>query len=999
VYRHSSSVLILLGLATVALMWPMIGAQPTALASQTPVTPVTEAQELIDSRFEPLEFDVLFVIEATEGDILRPSALADLHNAIEAVRASPELARYLVPVEVPELGLEDLGLVSIADAVDALLRRSGEPGGLDGASDDAVRESVATLLEASDPETWGLASQSTNVDGVWTSPAMFVEFAADNAALGGGGRVVTVGTNSTEREQFARDLESTLREESEAFEAWSIAADVNLTAEDQGTAAGPYIAATVFAVLLVLGLSFRSYWPVAVAGLALGALMVWIKGGANAIGFKEDQILSTILPIAMISFGIDSTFHALGRIREAPHHGSSKRAFAIGLTGVSAALALAASTDGAAFLANSTSSIEALRQFGVGAALSTVAAFALLGVATPLIVSLVEDLTGRATLTSSPRRDLLPSLGAAGGATAVVMVMVFLAPGTGAAMLVGYGFLAVLLPAWRGRTDGPSAVDQTHHGSSSDHLGALVGRVASYPRTTLSVIAVVTAIAGWSALGLSTNFEVSEFFDPESDFLVGIDKAQAYIGTQAGEPITVLVEGPLAEEAALNDIEAFVADVGRVDDGSLARNPDGSIKVSIPLLDLAIGVRGDLRREYVSALEVGTASQAPWQVAEYLWSDPGSERFSTILSFEIPDTRQRASVHEIRLELDPLVADLALDLQDLDPESFAILAGSPILRDDQLAGIADSLWSTLPVAALACFILAAAFMRSVRFGLVTIAPIALVVVWLFGFMAATDRSINAVTAIAGAVSIGIGIDYATHLTIRYLEEHRNTGDVLQALEIAGAGTGAALAGSAGTSVAGFAILALAPMPLFASYGLLTVAMILMALVASLFVLPSLLVLTSRTAPDLVAMPIDRPVSETEIQPELSAPAASRFDTDALPLFVPPARPEISIEIGRDGAWVEAVAEIDGRTHRSRGAPSQEGIIEAMVAAVTADNPEPPPFPVAVTKAPSDTGDLLVVVLEHPGGTLTSGVAPLIGPMTEILENAVLSALGWPARRP
>jgi predicted RND superfamily exporter protein len=44
---------------------------------------------------------------------------------------------------------------------------------------------------------------------------------------------------------------------------------------------------------------------------------------------------------------------------------------------------------------------------------------------------------------------------------------------------------------------------------------------------------------------------------------------------------------------------------------------------------------------------------------------------------------------------------------------------------------------------------------------------------------------------------------------------------------------------------GFAIIAFAPMPMFSSFGILTALMILMALVASLFVLPSLLLIIAR----------------------------------------------------------------------------------------------------------------------------------------------------------
>jgi predicted RND superfamily exporter protein len=52
----------------------------------------------------------------------------------------------------------------------------------------------------------------------------------------------------------------------------------------------------------------------------------------------------------------------------------------------------------------------------------------------------------------------------------------------------------------------------------------------------------------------------------------------------------------------------------------------------------------------------------------------------------------------------------------------------------------------------------------------------------------------------------------------------------------------ALLASAASSIVGFAIMSFAPMPMFASYGVLTALMIFLALSASLVVLPSLLLL-------------------------------------------------------------------------------------------------------------------------------------------------------------
>ena len=54
----------------------------------------------------------------------------------------------------------------------------------------------------------------------------------------------------------------------------------------------------------------------------------------------------------------------------------------------------------------------------------------------------------------------------------------------------------------------------------------------------------------------------------------------------------------------------------------------------------------------------------------------------------------------------------------------------------------------------------------------------------------------------------------------------------------------ALIASAGSSICGFAIMALAPMPMFSAYGILTAVMVFMAAAAALLVLPSLLLLVT-----------------------------------------------------------------------------------------------------------------------------------------------------------
>jgi predicted RND superfamily exporter protein len=69
-------------------------------------------------------------------------------------------------------------------------------------------------------------------------------------------------------------------------------------------------------------------------------------------------------------------------------------------------------------------------------------------------------------------------------------------------------------------------------------------------------------------------------------------------------------------------------------------------------------------------------------------------------------------------------------------------------------------------------------------------------------------------------------------------------DKRTALERSARQTGSALFGSAASTILGFLVIGLAPMPMFSSFGILTALMILMAFVAALLVLPSMLMVVA-----------------------------------------------------------------------------------------------------------------------------------------------------------
>ncbi|MDJ0960624.1 MAG: MMPL family transporter [Acidimicrobiia bacterium] len=874
---RATAVIITAMLVTAILALPFLTMEPTESASQEPPGPVFEARDQIEDEFASSVFTTFTIVEDRNGDILRAEPLRALLAAQDALRQDPELGPTLFTYFDATDQAEVVGMRSIADIIDERL-----DGGLAAASDESVKAVAAQLISDRGVAELGLSAATTrDAGGMLVAPAAIFPILSDDTVLGFGGAGVRLGTD-TASEEYSRSVIEAIRADGASYSAWGVANDVNLTAAEQGEAAGPFIGFTILAVLLVVGFTFRSYWVLAVTGGALAALIIWLQGISNLIGLKDDLILSLIVPIAMISFGVDFTFHAVGRYREARLEGRRPRAaFSIGIAAVAGALVLALASDSGAFLANTVAPIESIYQFGLGAAIALVAAFVLLGIVTPLAVMKIEEKVGSPAPTRRSRIAAIAGSGLAGSlAMTSVLLSVFILPAGGLVALAVYLVAAVWLPYRLARpgTDALHSLDgPATTGRGTRFVGAFVTRIAHARRPVLAVVAVATVAAALLAVRVPTEFDVKDFFAPDTDFVVGLDKLDEHGGAQAGEPAAILVDADLTDPSSVASLQSFVTEFEQLDSDRFGRVDDGRIDIDGGVLEVirevwaspaaqaaiagATGVTlsdvdGDGvpdTSEQLSAL-YGFTRQAgvPFDAVNLTRTPDGvrsvlSESGGTVLQVPLPGSRQVENISGARSDAAPLVAAFNSELSAIDSDATVTFTGSPIARQEALDAISQALRIGLPIAVLVCLLIAATFMRSIRFALVSIVPILIVVTWLYALMFAAGFAINLVTATIGAVSIGIGIDFAIHFTMRYREELDRSGVRDVAVRAAAEGTGVALIASAISSMLGFAILAFAPMPLFASYGLLTAVMIAMAAAASLLVLPSLLVLVTRDA--------------------------------------------------------------------------------------------------------------------------------------------------------
>ena len=393
---------------------------PDENASENPGGQVFDLQDDIDDRFPPAAHSSGIIVEARGGDVLTQKALWELYRNTERLRQADQAGElappglqaqsFLFPFYFNELERPVVGIYSLADEVQEVMASDPLTPTLADASDDDVKLALHRIL--SDPrkktfrEDFSIkaTSETRQVAGeeivYWRSPALFTFVVADNEKLGGGSLRIGTGWDDVtkQKEQFNRLVQKALRGDEENYRLWGIAIDVGLEIEDEATLAGPFIMFTAIGVLIVVGAALRSYWAVALTGAGLGILMIWLKGISNLIGLKSGLVIDLIVPIAMISLGVDFAIHALRRYGEEKERGSPPRlALRLGFAGVLGALALAMLSDGIAFGSNVTSGIETVIGFGVGAAVAVLAAFIVLGLVAPLVMMRIDALKGGAT--------------------------------------------------------------------------------------------------------------------------------------------------------------------------------------------------------------------------------------------------------------------------------------------------------------------------------------------------------------------------------------------------------------------------------------------------------------------------------------------------------------------------------------------------------------------------------------------------------------------------
>ncbi|MEJ2499813.1 MAG: MMPL family transporter [Campylobacterales bacterium] len=208
-------------------------------------------------------------------------------------------------------------------------------------------------------------------------------------------------------------------------------------------------------------------------------------------------------------------------------------------------------------------------------------------------------------------------------------------------------------------------------------------------------------------------------------------------------------------------------------------------------------------------------------------------------------------------ELPPKFADIILDLRRAAllkhireglinevgiPGEHLHLSGLMVLYNNMLQSLFDSQIATLGIMVVLLFIMFWALFRSFATAVAAIIANLVPVGAVFGVMGWSDIPLDMMTITIAAIGIGIAVDDTIHYIHRFRIELEKDGDYLAAMHRSHESIGYAMSYTSAAIMIGFVILVLSVFIPTILFGLLTVLVMFMAIVADLLLLPKLILI-------------------------------------------------------------------------------------------------------------------------------------------------------------
>ena len=351
-------------------------------------------------------------------------------------------------------------------------------------------------------------------------------------------------------------------------------------------------------------------------------------------------------------------------------------------------------------------------------------------------------------------------------------------------------------------------------------LGATARGAMRYPLPLIVVAALLAGAGLYADRHLPVQTDVEKLIPSSTPALVNLNKAREVV---TATELPLLVEG---EDLTRPEVLQWMASFQKEE---LSRHPE---LLTVDSLATVVASAGD---EQIPSQDVvdETLASLPQSVRDGLITP---DRRAATISFGV----ELVPVQDLNDLIDEMEDDLKYELKP-PPGVTAIPAGAVTLAARAVTVLTANRELITLAGVLAVTLGLLAVYRNPLRALMPVLPIGLVVGWSAGFMYLAGIDINPLTAVMGALIIGIGTEFTVLLLERYYEEKGKGAPPREAMLTAVGRIGRAIGASGLTVAAGFATLIFSGFPALQDFGWVTVVTVLFALVSALVVLPPVVV--------------------------------------------------------------------------------------------------------------------------------------------------------------
>lgn len=372
----------------------------------------------------------------------------------------------------------------------------------------------------------------------------------------------------------------------------------------------------------------------------------------------------------------------------------------------------------------------------------------------------------------------------------------------------------------------------TFFGMKKDYLGiflSYLGKIVSHhPKRILLVSVILSFVVGVGIYFLEVDTDLVRFFPKHHPIREGAEVINKNFG--GTQTLSILVEGDIKDPELLRRMDSY---------GSELRDYPGVGRVASI---------SDVVREISKALNdkddplYNKIPDSRSAVAQYLGlydmsSDEGD--FDQLVDFDYKYARMIVTLNDASNMTIKSIIEKIEQMTAADPfnvsiggRSYTTLELSNIVINGQVRSIG--------LAIFVIFLLISIIFRSVSSGLISIVPLGLAVIFLFGLMGILGIRLDISTAILSSIMIGVGVDYTIHFIWRYKFERKTIADPGIAVQRTIETTGRGIFFNAMSVIIGFLVLFLSSFPPIRFFGFLVIISIGACLSGAFLVIPGIL---------------------------------------------------------------------------------------------------------------------------------------------------------------